>query len=84
MPSKKPAATSQATASHWFICPCCSKINDHFSPTCPTQSNGPTAVPQKTKDKTKKSIDNAPITLAAKESLHKMTKFLYAKLEKQL
>lgn len=78
VPSHLPRSNS--ASSHWFICPCCAAVNDHFSPTCPTQADGPTAIPKKTITKTRQLINSAPISQTAKTNLLKMTENLVAKL----
>ena len=48
-------------ASHWFICPCCATVNEHFPPSCPTQANGPSKIPASTIATTKKLINTVPL-----------------------
>ena len=70
--------------SHWFICPCCGAQNDHFSPNCPSQANGPKPIPKYMQEATKNAINKAPITTAARTNLLRMATALYAKLDKPL
>ena len=71
-------------SSHWFICPCCGVPNDHFSPACPTQADGPKPIPKYVQESTRASIDKAPITQSARSNLLRMATSLYAKLDKSL
>ena len=91
-PSVRPAAASSnkptkfnninnSKSSHWFICPCCSKPNDHFSSTCPTQSKGPKPIPKYIQEATKATIKAAPIPQSAKDNLLRMSNATYSKLE---
>ena len=78
------AAPYANKSSHWFICPCCGIPNDHFSPACPSQSNGPKPVQKFIQDSTRATIDTAPIPQSAKTNLARMATSLYAKLAKSL
>ena len=69
--------------SHWFICPCCAIANDHFSPSCPSQANGPSPIPKYIQDTTINAINAAPISQTAKTNLLRMASALYAKLDKK-
>ena len=73
---------NQNRSSHWFVCPCCGVQNDHFSPTCPSQSQGPKPIPKYIQDSTKNAINTAPISASARANLLRMASSLYAKLEK--
>ena len=75
---------SHRNVSHWFICPCCAVANDHFSPTCPTQAQGPKPIPKFVQDSTKNAINSAQISQSAKANLLRMASALYAKLDKKL
>ena len=81
-PLSNPKPTSNF--SHWFICPCCGSQNDHFSPNCPSQAKGPKPIPKYIQEATRKSINDAPITTAARNNLIRMASALYAKLDKSL
>ena len=76
--------TPAQKSSHWFICPCCGVPNDHFSPACPTQADGPKPIPKFLQDSTRASIEKAPITQQARSNLLRMATSLYAKLDKAL
>ena len=73
--------TKSQSSSHWFICPCCSKINDHFAPLCPTQINGPKPVPEAIKASTFAAINAAPIPQSAKANLTRMATSVYTKYD---
>ena len=75
---------SDNAASHWFICPCCAAVNDHFSPTCPTQAKGSAAIPKATITHTKQLINAAPISQTVKTNLLRMTDNLVNKLNSWL
>ena len=79
-PTTNQLPRSDTASSHWFICPCCAAVNEHFSPACPTQAKGPSPIPKATVAKTKKLIEAAPISAAAKANLLRMTDNLVSKL----
>ena len=80
--SAHPAKSHSPMKSHWFICPCCATPNDHFSPSCPSQSEGPTPIPKATRIVTRTAINNADIPQTAKTDLLRMAASLYAKLDR--
>ena len=82
--SKHSSPLSSNTSSHWFICPCCGIVNDHFSPACPTQASGPKPIPQSIRTATTSAINAAPISQSAKANLTRMASSLYAKLDRPL
>lgn len=78
-----PPQSKNNTSSHWFICPYCCKVNDHFSPSCPTQLNGPKPISESTKSATFAAISSAPIPQSAKTNLIRMATSVYTKLDKK-
>ena len=82
--SNRSSPQSSTNTSHWFICPCCGVVNDHFSPACPTQASGPKPIPHNIRTATTAAINAAPISQSAKANLSRMTSSLYAKLDRPL
>lgn len=76
------SSSSRTSSAYWFICPCCAKVNDHFSPSCPTQTEGPSPVSEKVRKVTKTAINNADIPDSAKTELRRMCASLYAKIDR--
>ena len=82
-PSDTAAGLKAGRDAKWFICPGCAKVNDHFSPTCPTQSGGVTPVPEGIRDATRAAIAAAPVSDSRKVELTRLCAAFWAKTNRK-